>query len=154
MLCLCGLRRGEALGARWQDLNGNTLMIRRQRQRIGGQYTTKPLKTDKSLRGLVLPSWLVSDLASAPRSITGWIVDTTPDKLHKAHNRVIKVAGLPHVTLHGLRHTFATAATVQGMQLKQLQMALGHSQLRLTADLYADHLSPLSDLPALVWQAL
>lgn len=154
MLCVCGLRRGEALGARWQDLDGAVLTIRRQRQRIDGKYQTRPLKSDKSHRGLVLPAWLVADLASAPRSITGWIVDTTPDKLHKAHNRVIKSAALPHVTLHGLRHTFATAATVQGIQLKQLQMALGHSQLRLTADLYADHLSPLSDLPSLVWQAL
>lgn len=36
--------------------------------------------------------------------------------------------------------------------MKHLQMALGHSKVKLTADLYADHLSPLSDLPATVWQ--
>lgn len=154
MLCLCGLRRGEALGARWQDLDGNVLTIRRQRQRIDGKYQTRALKSEKSHRGLVLPSWLIADLASVPRTITGWIVDTTPERLHNEHTAIIQAAGLPHVTLHGLRHTFAALAAAEGVPMKHLQMALGHSKMQLTADLYADHLSPLSDLPSLVWQAI
>lgn len=154
MLCLCGLRRGEALGARWQDLDGAMLQIRRQRQRIDGAYSTRPLKSDHSQRALMLPAWLVADLAAWPRTITGWIVDTTPEHLQRAHKHVLAEAQLPPVTLHGLRHTFATQAATQGVAMKQLQVAMGHSKLQLTADLYADHLSPLSDLPALVWQAL
>lgn len=155
MLCLCcGLRRGEALGARWQDLDGATLRIRRQRQRIDGSYVSRPLKSDHSKRALMLPAWLVADLAAWPRTITGWIVDTTPEHLHKEHKRIVAAAQLPPVTLHGLRHTFATQAAAQGTPMKQLQVAMGHAKMQLTADLYADHLSPLSDLPALVWQAL
>lgn len=154
MLCLCGLRRGEALGARWQDLDGATLRIRRQRQRIDGSYASKPLKSDHSQRALMLPAWLVADLAAWPRTITGWIVDTTPEHLHKEHKRIVAAAELPPVTLHGLRHTFATQAAARGVAMKQLQVAMGHAKMQLTADLYADHLSPLSDLPALVWQAL
>lgn len=154
VLCLCGLRRGEALGARWQDLDGANLMIRRQRQRIDGKYCTRPLKSDHSNRALVLPAWFVSQLDAWPRTITGWIVDTTPEHLHQEHKRIIAAAELPPVTLHGLRHTFATQAAGNGVPMKQLQMAMGHSKIALTADLYADHLSPLSTLPALVWQAL
>lgn len=154
MLCLCGLRRGEALGARWQDLDGAMLRIRRQRQRIDGKYVSRALKSDHSQRALMLPAWLVADLAAWPRTITGWIVDTTPEHLHKEHKRIVAAAELPPVTLHGLRHTFATQAAAQGTPMKQLQVAMGHAKMQLTADLYADHLSPLSDLPALVWQAL
>lgn len=150
-LCLCGLRRGEALGARWQDLNDGVLSVSRQRIRINRVYRTAPLKSKHSRRQLQLPEQLLADLAAWPRTITGWIVDTTPEKLHREHKRVLAAAGLPDVTLHGLRHTFATAAAAQGLPMKHLQLALGHSKIKLTADLYADHLSPLSALPALVW---
>lgn len=153
-LCLCGLRRGEALGARWQDLEGDVLHVRRQRQRMNRSYRTVPLKTPKSRRSLQLPPWLIADLQTRPKTITGWIVDTTPEGLQAAHKAVLAAAQLPHVTLHGLRHTFATLAAAQGRPMKHLQLALGHSKLKLTADLYADHLTPLSSLPHLVWLAV
>lgn len=151
-LCLCGLRRGEALGARWTDLEDGYLMVRRQRQRVHHAYQAVPLKTARSARGILLPSKLRRELETWPRSITGWICDATPEQLQREHKRVLQACGLPDVTLHGLRHTFATAAAVQGRPMKHLQMALGHTKVKMTADLYADHLSPLSDLPALVWQ--
>lgn len=151
-LCLCGLRRGEALGVRWSVLENGYLMIRRQRLRVNRAYQTLPLKTEHSNRGILLPFALRRELEAWPRSITGWLCDATPEQLHREHKRVLQAAGLPNVTLHGLRHTFATAAAVQGQPMKHLQMALGHSKVKLTADLYADHLSPLSDLPATVWQ--
>ncbi len=153
MLCLCGLRRGEALGTRWQDLHGDTLQLMRQRQRIGGEYATRALKSEKSCRSLVLPSWLLAELETWPRTLAGWIVDTTPEHLHREHRGIIQAEQLPAVTLHGLRHTFATLAASQGIDMKHLQVALGHSKMALTSDLYADHLSPLSALPSLVWQA-
>lgn len=151
-LCLCGLRRGEALGARWSDLQDGYLMVTRQRIRINRAYKVAPLKTSRSERGIRLPEQLLRELELCPRAITGWIVDTTPEKLQKEHRRILAMCRLPNVTLHGLRHTFAAAAAEQGRPMKHLQMALGHSKVKLTADLYADHLSPLSDLPALVWQ--
>ena len=151
-LCLCGLRRGEALGARWSDLENGYLMVRRQRMRINHAYQVCQLKTARSARGILLPSKLQRELEAWPRSINGWICDATPEQLQQAHKRVLRECGLPDVTLHGLRHTFATAAAVQGQPMKHLQMALGHTKVKMTADLYADHLSPLSDLPAIVWQ--
>ena len=151
-LCLCGLRRGEALGARWQDIQDGHLCVTRQRIRINRQYRVAPLKSKHSQRRLLLPEQLQHDLQVWPRTITGWLVDATPEQLHREHKRVLAAAQLPDVTLHGLRHTFASAAAEQGRPMKHLQLALGHSKIKLTADLYADHLSPLSSLPALVWQ--
>lgn len=151
--CLCGLRRGEALGVRWEDVSQDGILsIRRQRQRINGRYVSRPLKTGHSMRQLQLPEQVQQALATWPRSITGWIVDTTPEHLQHEHKAVLTRAVLPNVTLHGLRHTFATQAAAEGVTMKLLQVAMGHAQMSLTADLYADHLSPLSSLPAQVWQ--
>ena len=154
MLCLCGLRRGEALGVRWEDLDGDVLTIRRQRIRIDGKYMTTKLKSTKANRRLHLPSALMSVLARWPHHIRGWIVDATPEQLYAAHCQAIQAAELPHCTLHGLRHTFATIAAAQGQPMKLLQLALGHSKMTLTADLYADHLRICSELPALVYKGV
>lgn len=152
MLCLCGLRRGEALGARWQDLDGAYLTISRQRLRVARHYAVTQPKSAKAVRTLRLPDALLDVLAHWPKSMTGWIVDTTPEHLQQEHKHVITAADLPRCTLHGLRHTFATLAAGQGVSMKLLQVAMGHSKMQLTADLYADHLQGRSELPALVYQ--
>ena len=154
MLCLCGLRRGEALGARWEDLDGNVLHVQRQRIRVERQYRVTALKSGHAMRELELPQLLEEDLRRRRRDIAGWICDTTPEKLHTEHRRAMQRAGLEGVTLHGLRHTFAAQAAAQGETMKHLQTALGHARMALTADLYADHSDPLSALPARVWRGL
>lgn len=152
LLCLCGLRRGEALGLRWEDvdLQQSVIHIRQQRYRVKGAYVTARLKSEHSQRSLLLPPMIVDLLRRWPRSLTGFVCDTTPEQLHKAHHQVLMAAGLPDVTLHGLRHTFATLAAGQGVSLKLLQAALGHASISLTADLYADHLQSVSSLPSSV----
>ena len=58
------------------------------------------------------------------------------------HQAILAALGLPEaVTLHGLRHSFATAAA-EKIPIKVLQEALGHSEYKLTADLYAGHHLP------------
>lgn len=100
-----------------------------------------------------LPEELLQLLQSWPRRLyTPYICDMTPEKLNKEHNAVLSAAGLPHVTLHGLRHSFATLAVTEGIPVKLLQVALGHSTYKLTADLYADHLQTISDVQRLVYQ--
>ena len=159
LFCLCGLRRGEALGVRWQDVDlaSGVLHVRGQRQRIRRQYMYKELKTEKSKRSLQMPGILWELLRRWPRDIRRdksgtFVLDLSPEKLQKEHKKVLKSANLPPVTLHGLRHTFATLAAAQGVPMKQLQMALGHSNYKLTADLYADHLSSCSSVQSLVFQ--
>ena len=147
MLCLCGLRRGEALGVRRQDIDREacTVAIVGQRIRIDRQYLyTKP-KSRTSVRTLQLPEWLVEACLAGEGE---WVYDTSPDALTRAHRRVLARAGLRRVTLHGLRHTFATLSAAAGVPMKSLQAALGHATYSLTADLYADHLPPVCSTPA------
>ena len=122
----------------WADIDGCTLHV--QRQRIRGEAA--PLKSASSDRRLQLPPPVMATLARWPRPIRGgWVVDTTPKRLYNHHVRVLQAAGLPHVTLHELRHSMATACVASGTTIKVLQAILGHSTYKLTADLYADHLT-------------
>lgn len=163
LICTLGLRRSEALGLQWGciDLAGGVLAVRQQRMRIDGRMQLRPLKSRASIRALPIPPPLAAELATIRAeqrvlSISGWVCDTNPDTLRKAHLRAIARAGLPPVTLHGLRHTVATLAAANGCPMKILQGILGHSKFDLTANLYADHLrsvdfaAPLAQLASAV----
>lgn len=144
LMATCGLRRGEALGLRWDrvDLQNGVLRIDQQRMRVHHGYRLRPLKSTASKRVLPLPAPISEELRHIRvRSFSGFVVDTTPETLARAHGRVLDRAHLPHVSPHGLRHSMATAAAAQGCPMKILQGILGHSKYELTANLYADHLS-------------
>lgn len=150
LMASCGLRRGEALGLRWDhvDLQTGILRIDQQRMRVHHGYQLRPLKSQASRRVLPLPPPIGEELRLIRvRSFSGFVVDTTPEALARAHGRVLERAGLPHVTPHGLRHSMATAAAAQGCPMKILQGILGHSKYELTANLYADHLSADAYVP-------
>jgi len=151
LLGACGLRRGEMLGARWEDidLQAGTIHIHRQRMRCNHGYTLRPLKSKTSQRTLYLPDMLITLLSTWPRHYQGWLVDTTPEHLRLVHNQVIRQLSLPRCTLHGLRHTFATLAA-ETAPITQIQHALGHSKIDLTASLYCAHvLTPITTAKAL-----
>ncbi|MDO5143063.1 MAG: tyrosine-type recombinase/integrase [bacterium] len=148
LFCCCGLRRGEALGVRWTDIDLDTgvLTVTQQRQRIKGQYMTRELKSRSAHRALVLPPRLIAYLQTLPRSLSGFVLDVTPDQLYQAHRAVLRAAGIPAVTLHGLRHTVATIAA-QTTTITEVQHAMGHAKCAITADLYCNHLlAPCSAL--------
>lgn len=142
MLCCCGLRRGEAMGARWEnvDLKAGTLAIVGQRQ----THELMPLKSEASRRVIALPPKVIELLRKMPRHISGWICDVSQTTVYKSHMAALDAAGLPHVTLHALRHSMATICAMKGEPIKLIQAALGHSHYSLTADLYADHLPPVA----------
>jgi integrase len=50
---------------------------------------------------------------------------------------MLRDAGVPHMRLHDLRHTFASMALDAGVDLKTVSNALGHSTISTTADVYA-----------------
>ena len=143
-----GLRRSEALGLTWSavDLAGGCVLISQQRLRIDHRMQVRPLKSRASCRVLPIPAPLAAELGRIRAeqrvvSMAGFVVDTNPDTLRKAHMRTLQRAGLPPVTLHGLRHSVATLAAASGCPMKILQGILGHSKYELTANLYADHLT-------------
>lgn len=146
MLMCCGLRRGEAMGVRWCniDMQEGTLLIDGQRSSCS-QAQPDPLKSEASRRLIQLPPALIAVLRRWPRHVSGWVCLCSSHVLYKRHAQLLKDLRLPSdVTLHGLRHSFATAAAAQGVPLKVLQRSLGHAKFQLTADLYADHLPSLS----------
>ena len=64
-----------------------------------------------------------------------------PDNLSREIRRIVKEAGLPHETLHGLRHAYATALLSANVHFAVVQSALGHSSFTLTIDTYS-HVMP------------
>lgn len=157
LMAVCGLRRSEALGLQWTDidLGGGSITIRRQRLRSAHGYRAAKLKSRSAQRVLPLPPPLASELAALradqrERAFGGWVCDMTPEALRRAHRAALAAADLPlGVTLHGLRHSMATAAAAAGTPMKILQGILGHSKYDLTANLYADHISPEAFLPSM-----
>ena len=142
-----GLRRGELLGLKWSDidLEHGSLRVQRQIARIDGEIVEAPLKTKNAYRTLPLSADAI-DVLKAQRkkcgnsqyvfpSPTGGPI--SPDSvLHMLH-RVLKRAGLPKVRFHDLRHTFATLALQNGVDIKTVSGMLGHFSAGFTLDTYA-----------------
>ena len=142
-----GLRRGELLGLKWSDidLEKGDLRVRRQIGRINGKIIEMPLKTKNAYRTLPLSADAI-DVLMQQRRKTGnseWVFPSptggpmSPDSvLHMLH-RVLKRAGLPKVRFHDLRHTFATLALQNGVDIKTVSGMLGHFSAGFTLDTYA-----------------
>ena len=102
-----GLRRGELLGLKWEDidLNQGVLRVKRQISRINGEVVEAPLKTKNTYRTLPLAEDTIGVLKAQRKKANGseWVFPApdggpiSPDSvLHKLH-RVLKRAGLPAV---------------------------------------------------------
>ena len=142
-----GLRRGELLRLKWEDidLERGDLRVRRQVSRINGYVVEAPLKTKNAYRTLPLAEDTVSVLKEQRRKVgnSPWVLPSpnggpiSPDSvLHMLH-RVLKRAGLPKVRFHDLRHTFATLALQNGVDIKTVSGMLGHFSAGFTLDTYA-----------------
>ena len=157
-----GLRQGEALGLRWQDidLDMGYIRVNKQLQRIDGQFHLVEPKTPRSRRALALPSsiaaslllhrqrqvaerdvapdrWETSDLVFTTergRPLDGTVVS------HDFHRKLDK-AGLAQRRFHDLRHSCATLLLVQGVSPRVVMDVLGHSQIALTMNTYS-HVLP------------
>lgn len=157
-----GLRQGEALGLRWQDvdLDTGTLHVRRQLQRVAGQLRQVPVKTARSRRTLAMPPSIVGSLREHRRRQaqdqllagsrwreTGCVFTTSIGTPLEARNvvrsfkEILARAGLPDVRFHDLRHSCATLLLVQGVSPRVVMEILGHSQISLTMNTYS-HVVP------------
>lgn len=157
-----GLRQGEALGLRWQDvdLEMGYMRIDKQLQRIDGKFQLVEPKTHRSRRSLALPASIVASLRkhrdrqlSEQRTLgERWeqsdLVFTTDrgrplDGTVVSHHfhRQLDRAGLPQRRFHDLRHSCATLLLVQGVSPRVVMDVLGHSQIALTMNTYS-HVIP------------
>lgn len=140
-----GLRRAEALGLQWEDVDEQQqrLHVRAQLQRIDGKLQLTRVKTSAGRRVLpLLPH--VAQLLQAKRQprATGYIFRTRTDEpvdprnLLRSFHRLARQADLPPSNLHYLRHAVATLLKNAGAPARDAQLILGHADVHTTLQLY------------------
>ena len=141
-----GLRRGELLGLKWEDIDLATGIIRVHRQiaRINGEIVEAPLKTKNSYRVVSISPQAVEILREQKRKTKDEYIfpspnggPISPDSVNNMLKRVLERAGIPKVRFHDLRHTFATLALQNGVDIKTVSGMLGHFSAGFTLDTYA-----------------
>jgi integrase len=169
LICLCtGIRVGELCGLQWcdirQGLYGFTMSIRRTLNRLPAMDRSKKKtelvigtpKSDKSIRDIPLPQFLMDDLAEyrkqreAEKSVAGDVYDkrgfiicneigrpVESRTMQDVFKRLLKTAGVAKANFHALRHTFATRAVESGVDIKTLSELLGHADVSITLNRYA-----------------
>lgn len=157
LIALRGLRRGEAAGLRWRDvdLDRSYLWIRSQRTTVGYRIIEGTPKSKRSQRIVALDKHTVAILKAHLRAqrqlYARWGKQPSPDDYvfvdsylrpwhpsYLTHRLafLIKLSGLPPVRLHDLRHGAGSVAQHAGADLKTVSEQLGHSSIVLTADTY------------------
>ena len=141
-----GLRRGELLGLKWTDIDwkNGIIKVRRQVARVDGQIVEAPLKTKNSYRAVSISPQAIEVLREQKRKTNDTYVfpspnggPISPDSVNNMLKRVLERAGIPKVRFHDLRHTFATIALQNGVDIKTVSGMLGHFSAGFTLDTYA-----------------
>jgi integrase len=158
-----GLRRGEAAGLRWADIDqeAGLLHVRQQIVQVGGELLTGPPKSRAGRRSVPLSldseflaalrdhrkAQLAARMAAQDWTETGLIL-AMPDgkpvplwRLSARFRELVTAAGLPPLSLHGARHTANSTWNAAGVPTFERQSWLGHSSPALTDATYL-HLRP------------
>jgi integrase len=146
-----GLRRSEITGLRWDcvDFERDVIIIREVRTEVGGKDIVKAPKTATSvrrlgigglrdLRAVLLRAW-ERRRSDDPRELVLLRDDGTPpmaNDLTWQMAQVVRQNGLSKITLHGLRHSFASVANSQGVPMFDISRTLGHSSIAITSNIY------------------
>ena len=147
----CGLRRGEILGLTSKDINidESTIHIRQVRYWMDGHMVIEEPKTEKSKATLSCPRFIMDDIVQlmeehACYSDCDYLIQYVgePMKPDYASNKVIQFIdslNISHVTLHGLRHTFASMLNASGeFDIAEISTAMRHSNITTTMNVYVD----------------
>jgi integrase len=158
-----GMRQGELLGLRWDDINwmGQQLHVRRQVRRLNAGVIFNEPKTARGRRVVTLSDlavralrthrsvqleerlcagahWTDGDLVF-PNSLGRPL--QTQNLIRRSFRPLLLKAGLPRIRFHDLRHTAATLLLMQGVHPKVVQELLGHATIAVTMDVYS-HVMP------------
>ena len=132
----------------WDDLDmtNNTISVNKQLTHDkGGNLTVTRPKTETSIRQVSIPQEAVDLLIQEhekhpdspylfPSPLTGQAYH--PDSIVNLHKKILKDANLPHIRFHDLRHTFATMALQNGVDVKTVSTMLGHYDAGFTLRTY------------------
>jgi integrase len=169
VLASTGARRGEVLGLRWRDvdLEGGRAQIHQTVIAVHHEVHFGEPKTAKGRRSLsldpgtvrVLRAWRAKqgeekmllgpgyddhDLVFA--KVTGQPLH--PERVSREFDRRVERWDLERITLHGLRHSWATTALAAGIHPRIVQERLGHATVAITLDLYSHTTATLHDQAA------
>jgi integrase len=178
-LVLEGMRRGEALGLRWADVNwarnvvhisqtvapdksdrGKAIVQQRTKTNAGARTVKLSRQTIEALtahrdrqrfvRQAAGESWIDHDLIVS----TALGAPVNPTNVSRSFHRLVQQANLPRIRVHDLRHSSATLLLRQGVPAKIVSERLGHAGVGITMDLYS-HVTPdMQDLAAEAMSAL
>jgi integrase len=151
-LCLfCGLRRSEVLGLKESDVNlaFRTVTISKTRHVVDGETQIQDTKTERSRRSLALPGFICEDIRQLIELHASYewehddhlILTPFGEPMHPStfsdHLPLIEQQhGIQHVSVHGLRHTFATMLNSSGIDIARISAELGHSNISTTLNKY------------------
>jgi len=159
-LALTGMRRGEALGIRWRDMDLNIaspkVSICRTVYKLGkDDWRFEEPKTKRSRRVIALPislAMLLQQLRERQEANARWYGrelsendsifvrndGTLPDPRYvsKIFRRIVREAGLKRIRLHDLRHTYATLQRKAGQPIEVISRVLGHASEIVTLTVY------------------
>lgn len=168
LFCTTGLRRGEVAGLKWSDIDlvEGCLKVERTFTVIDHKVVVSTPKTTASGRLLALDGETVKALKSLKATQSSerlaWGAaykgqdlifvredgsPVHPRVITRTFQRIVREIALPKIPLHGLRHSYATAALEAGVPLKVVSERLGHSSIRITGDIYS-HVRPEVDKAA------
>lgn len=184
VMVLTGIRKGEALGLGWSDLDLDserpTLRVRRSLKKVGTELTLDTPKTDTSARLIRLPDrtleplrrlrdrqtserlalgeggvWGGDQFADADLVFTdAFGLPLQPDRVYRTLRRITEDAGLGSWGPHELRHTAASLMLAGSVPVAVVSKVLGHSSIRVTADVYSHLLDEAFDDAAAALDAL
>jgi integrase len=163
-----GLRKGEILGLKWEDIDfdAGRVTVRRSLVTLKGGTAIHEPKTEAGKRSFALPSPAVEALraqwrrqaeerlAAGPKwRDEGWVFATTDGGRTNPHNvsrdfkRIRDRAGLPKLPFHALRHSAVSLQIAAGVAPEVISKRIGHRHISVTLDVYG-HLLPEADKEA------
>ena len=168
-LAMTGMRRGEALGLRWSDvdLENARLSVRRALIPTNREVVVSEPKTAKGRRIIALDPVTVEVLkAQAARQLDeqsecdeAWVdsglvftavngAALDPESVSRYWRQALRKAMLPTIRLHDLRHTHATLALQAGVHPKVVSERLGHATVSITLDTYSHAIPAMQESAA------
>lgn len=162
-----GMRKGELLGLRWQDVDfeRGVVSVRQTVGTLRGTLEIKRPKTASSRRDITVPRALLDALRQhqarqreqrqqlQARGIGDAWQDydlvfpcavgkpVHPDNLDRDFTRLVKRAGVKPIRIHDVRHSYATLAIALGNPVKVVSESMGHADISTTLRTYA-HVVP------------